>query len=84
MASAGDLSNSVGIAGRAVTWSTFLWIVGGFVSLLCTYMITHGMQVHKDAATIRELIEIRERVATLEVELRLHHQHEKRGPYDMN
>ena len=71
-----------GIADRPVTWQYFFWIAGGFVTLICTYILTHGMQVHRDAATIRELSQLRERVTTLEVELRMHHRNAKRGPYE--
>ena len=52
------------------------------MTLFFTYVLTHGAQVHRDAATIRELSQLRERVTTLEVELRMHHRNSKRGPYE--
>ena len=74
------------IATRPVTLALFLWVLGGIGSLMTTYIISHGMDVHKDAATIREFVEIRERVAKLEVELQWQRRvmsTSKRGPYDM-
>ena len=77
-------TNTHSIANRPVTWALFLWILGGAASLLCTYILTHGMAVHKDAATIRELGDLRERIVRLEVLMTWPHDEPKRGPYDMS
>ena len=71
------------IGHRPVSWSMFLWVLAGCISLGTTYIATHGMDVHKDAATVRELADVRERLATLENEMSWRCPPPTRGPYGM-